>query len=140
MRLFNQFLLFLLTIFPSTLIANEHKVGDVSIHYSAFTSSLLSAETAKKYNIKRSGKTGILNISVIKNNQSVFANIFGHAKNILGQLKELAFKEIKQGNAIYYIAEFSFNNAEEIIFDLNIQPEKTGNLIPLKFKQQLFYD
>lgn len=120
--------------------ANEQTVGDVTIHYSAFNSALISAEVAAQYGITRSAKTGVLNISVLKNNKSVFANVFGHGKNLLGQLKELGFKEIKEDQAIYYIATFNFANAEKLIFDLQIQAEKAGKLLPLKFKQTLYID
>ena len=118
--------------------ANEHRVGDITIHYSAFNSSLISAEVATQYGIRRSGQTGIINISVIDNGKPVVANIFGHAKNLLGQLKNLSFKEIKEDKAIYYIATFSFRNDEKLTFDLQVQPQKTGKLIPLQFKQTLF--
>jgi hypothetical protein len=118
--------------------ANEHRVGDITIHYSAFNSSLISAEVATQYGIRRSGQTGIINISVIDNGKPVVANIFGHAKNLLGQLKNLSFKEIKEDKAIYYIATFSFRNDEKLTFDLQVQPQKTGKLMPLQFKQTLF--
>ncbi len=138
------FLTIIVSIFSgmvsSATFSNEHKVGDVTIHYNAFNSSLISAEVATLYKITRSGQTGIINISVMKNEKPVIANIFGHGKNLAGQLKELAFKEIKEENAIYYVATFIFRSGEDLIFDLQVQPEKSGVLIPLKFKQQLYID
>lgn len=128
------------TLVSSATFENEHKVGDVTIHYNVFNSSRISAEVASLYGITRSGQTGLINISVIKNEKPVIANIFGHGKNLAGQLKSLAFKEIKEENAIYYIATFTFRSAEDLIFELQVQPEKSGILIPLKFKQQLFID
>jgi hypothetical protein len=120
--------------------ANEQKVGDVTIHYNAFNSSAISAEVASQYGIRRSGQTGIVNISVIKNGKPVVANIFGNARNLIGQLKSLAFKEIKEDKAVYYIATFTFRSDEKITFELQVQPDKQGILMPLQFKQALFVD
>lgn len=133
------FAIFLFTLFSHLSLANEHIIGNVTIHYNALSTSSIPAEVATQYQLTRSKRTGIVNIAVMKNNKAVIANIFGHGKNLTGQLKELAFKEIKEGDAIYYIASFSFNNAEKINFDLQVQPEKTGKLISLPFKKQLFY-
>lgn len=128
----------LLFVFSFPATANQHTVGDVTIHYNALNSALISPEVASQYGITRSGRTAIVNISVMKNDKPVVANIFGHGKNLTGQLKELAFKEIKEEEAIYYIATLTFSNAEKLSFDLQVQAEKAGALIPLQFKQQLF--
>ncbi|MGX5172921.1 DUF4426 domain-containing protein [Aliikangiella sp. IMCC44653] len=124
----------------SSPAANEFKINDVTIYYSAVNTSLIPPSVAAQYGIKRSGRIGLVNIAVKKNDQAVIANIFGHGKNLTGQLKELAFKEIKEDKAIYYIATYTFNNAEKVTFDLQIQPEKNGRLIPLQFKQALYIE
>lgn len=130
-------LLIALTVI-SPVYANQHSVGDVTIHYNALNTASIPAEVASKYNISRGARTGMVNITVMKNNQPVIANIFGHGRNLASQLKELAFKEIKEEDAIYYIATFTFNDQETVIFDLQIRPEKQGILIPLQFKQQMY--
>lgn len=128
----------ILLLCPHLTQANQHSIGDTTIHYNALNSALIPAEVAAQYGITRSNRNGLVNISVIKSGKPVIANIFGHATNLAGQFKELAFKEVKEEKAIYYIATFSFSNAEKVNFDLQIQAEKQGLLIPLKFKQQLF--
>jgi hypothetical protein len=126
----------LLVALPSQ--ANEHRVGDITIHYNALSSSLIPAEVAAQYQLTRSGRIGLVNITVMKNDIPVIANIFGHGKNLTGQLKELAFKEIKEESVVYYIATFDYTSGEHLSFDLKIQAEKKGQLIPLQFKQQLY--
>ncbi len=130
--------LLILGLVCSSGLANEHQVDDVTIYYNAFNSVSIPAEVASQYSITRSNKVGIINISVLKDGKAVIANIFGHGKNLVGQLKALSFKEIKEDQAIYYIATFNFTSQEKITFDLKVQPGKEGNLIPLQFKQQLF--
>lgn len=133
------FVLSIVTLLSSTVsFANEQTVGDITIHYNALSSSNIPAEVASQYGINRSGRTAIVNIAVQKKGKPVIANIFGHGKNLAGQLKELAFKEIKEEKAIYYIATFTFSHGEKVSFDLQVQAEKSGKLIPLSFKQELF--
>lgn len=141
----NFFKLMAITFLSSCLLmlnlpasANEHSIGDVTIHYNAFSSTQLPAEVTSKYQLTRSGRVGVINITVMKNEKPVIANIFGHGKNLAGQLRELAFREIREEQAVYYIATFNFTNGEKLRFDLNIQVEKTGVLVPLQFKQQMF--
>lgn len=126
-------------------IANEHTVGEFTVHYSLVNSSMLEPKVATQYGIKRSKNIALLNISIIKKSDEemgtpVIANVFGNGKNLIGQLKELAFKEVKEENAIYYLATFAIRHGERLSFDLQVQPEKQGKLIPIKFKQEVFAD
>ncbi len=137
------FLLSLLLSIALPIQAEQHTVGDFTVHYSLINSSFLQPEVATQYGIKRSKNIGMLNISVIKKSDSemgtpVISNVFGSGKSLSGQFKELAFKEIKEENAIYYIATFAIGNGERLSFDLKVQPEKQGKLIPIKFKQQVY--
>jgi len=120
--------------------ANVHTIGDITIHYNALSSANIPAEVAAAYKIRRSGRTGLVNITVMKNGKPVIANIFGNGKNLTGQLKALAFKEIREEQAVYYIATFTFSNGEKLSFDLQVQPERKGKLIQLNFKQELYVD
>jgi len=143
----------LLSLFPlaifllsSSLVNSaEHTFENYTVHYSLLNSSFIQPEIATQYGIKRSKNIALLNISVLRKETSdkdtpVISNIFGHGKNLLGQLKELSFKEIKEVNAIYYIATFPINNGERLSFDLQVQPNKKGKLIPIVFKEQVFVD
>ena len=143
--LLNLFPVALLFLFSSTLLANEHTVGEYTVHYNLLNTSFIEPKIATQYSIKRSKNIGMLNISVMKKSDSgketaVISNIFGHGASLAGQVKSLAFKEIKEAEAIYYIATFSISDRERLSFDLQVQPEKAGKLIPLKFKKQVFVD
>ena len=136
--------LLLASVFLSTpLKADVHTVGEYTVHYSLLNTSFLEAKVATQYGIRRSKNIALLNISVIKKSKeefgsAVISNIFGSGKNLVGQLKELAFKEVKEDKAIYYLATFAISNGERLSFDIKVQPEKKGKLIPIKFKQQVF--
>ena len=143
--LLNLFPLAILLLFSCQLAANEHKVGEYTVHYNLLNSSFIQPKIATQYGIRRSKNIAMLNISVIKKSDNgagaaVISNIFGHGASLAGQVKSLAFKEIKEADAIYYIATFPISDRERLSFDLQIQPEKVGKLIPLKFKKQVYVD
>jgi len=71
---------------------------------------------------------GMLNISVLKNPgddqlpKPRIAKVTGSLKNLIGQSKSLEFKEIKETNAVYYIATFRFDEEEVYRINLQVQP------------------
>jgi hypothetical protein len=132
-----------ISIISSMVNAEQHSVGEYTVHYSLINSSFLEAKVATQYGLKRSKNIALLNISVIQNpdtpqSTAVISNVFGNGVSLAGQMKQLAFREIKDGDAIYYLATFPINNGERLSFDLQVQPLKQGKIIPIKFKQQVF--
>ncbi len=118
-------------------------VGNFDIHYMAFGSTFLTPTIAKTYNIKRSQYTGIVNITVLdnrlKNKPSMPVKIEGVAKNILDSHVNLEFKEIREGDAIYYIAEVPYRDDGTIHFDIDINHGKELHT-SVKFKQKFYVE
>ena len=50
----------------------------------------------------------------------------------------LEFQEIREGPAIYYIAEFKFINEEWRFFEVDFRPEGADETYTFKFKHQLY--
>ncbi|MCG7499021.1 DUF4426 domain-containing protein [Vibrio sp. Of7-15] len=118
-------------------------IDSIDVHYSAFTSTFLTPEVAKAYRIKRSKYSAVLNISVLDNSDpeksAVPANITGTAKNLVGQIKQLHFREIRDGNAIYYITEVPFTDQEDYTFKVKVAAGKKGNG-EVRFDQKFYVD
>jgi hypothetical protein len=116
--------------------------GEYTIHYIAVNSSFINPEIAEQYDIVRSPRNAFLNISVIKNTNgfgtAVNADISGEKANLLGQNLAIDFIEITEGTAIYYIGQFEFSNAENLRFNIEIQPENSGPVYPLSWSSQLY--
>jgi hypothetical protein len=121
---------------------NMKKLGSMNVHYMAIGSTFFTPEIAKAYGITRSRYNGLVNISVLdnsqKNNPAKSVSITGKAKNNLGQFKELEFSEVKEGNAIYYLAQVNYNNEETLHFDIMINDGKEKQ--QLKFSQKFYID
>ncbi|GLX77038.1 hypothetical protein tinsulaeT_03780 [Thalassotalea insulae] len=121
---------------------NMKKLGTMNVHYMAISATFLTPEIAKAYNIERSRYNGLVNISVLDNtktgNPAKTVTITGNAKNLVGQSKPLEFVEVKEGSAIYYLAQVSYHNEETIVFNLTISDGKESH--PLEFSQKFYVD
>lgn len=127
---------------PLRAAENSKRLGDYEVHYNAFNSSTLSAEVAKQYQITRGANQGVLNVAVRSGEgmaaKGVKASLSGKVRNLLGQSVTLNFKEVREGDAIYYLAVFRFEDQDHLNFDLTVQPEGSTTSYPLQFMQQLY--
>ncbi len=138
--------LLVLTLFifgANATAENSREFGDYVIHYNAFRSDTLEPEIAKNYNLKRRNNRIVINIAILKKimnttGKPVAAEVNGHASNLTGQLKSLDFNEIREGTAIYYLAEVKVSDGEFLKFDLKITPEGEQHAARLKFDKRFF--
>ncbi|MBC3450711.1 DUF4426 domain-containing protein [Pseudomonas mosselii] len=110
--------------------------GDVTVHYSAFTSSMLQPATAQATGLIRSKNQGVLNITVLKADKPSIAVVSGTVKDLTGRSSPLSFKQIKEQDAIYYLAQFEIQQPETVTFDINV--ETGGVSHKLSFNQEVF--
>lgn len=116
----------------------KQKLGDWDVHYIAFNSTFLTPQVAKATNLSRNKNNAIINISVLESQtqQAQAVQIGGIARNLLGQQRDLVFREVKDGDAIYYIAVMPFRNEEQYRFSLDIRQGNTRQ--QLNFEQKLY--
>jgi len=122
--------------FSNTANAEQKQtLGNWDVHYSAFTSTFLSPQVASTYGITRSASKGVLNISVLdkKTQAPQELEVTGQVVNPLGQVQSLEFQKITEAEAVYYITQFDYTNAETLRFTINIGNEQT-----LKFNQEFW--
>lgn len=135
-------LLFTLLVVNTSFAENMKKLGSMNVHYMAIGSTFFTPEIASMYGITRSRYNGLINISVLDNSKAGHpaktVAISGQAKNNLGQFKPLAFQEVKEGDAIYYLAQVNYNNEETLHFTLKINDGKEQQT--LKFSQKFYVD
>jgi hypothetical protein len=129
---------------PQTAAAEQSKTfGDYTVHYSAFSTDILTPEVAKSYRIQRSKNRALLNISVLKKlmgttGQPVKADVKATATNLSAQLRELDVRELAEHGAVYYIAQTAVNNEETLRYDVSITPEGETAPFNFSFEQQFF--
>ncbi|MGF1747212.1 DUF4426 domain-containing protein [Vibrio cionasavignyae] len=134
--------LLVLLVFSTAGYAGQYKtIKDAEVHYVVFNSTFLTPEVARSYGLKRNDTIAIVNVSVLDRaslgKPAMSAEITGEAKNLIGQTKTLDFKEIKEGDAIYYLAQFSITNEERYQFTIDVDAGMKGRG-PISFSQQLY--
>lgn len=112
----------------SLLAENSTKVGGYTIHHNALTTDLLTPEIANAYHIRRSSNRGMLNVSVVKDvpdttGRPVRAWVSAKAQNLRGQVRYIPMREIREGEAIYYIGHFLVEHRENINFEIKVTPD-----------------
>ena len=132
--------------FPFNAFAEKSlNFGDYVVHFNAFRSDQLTPDIAKAYQLTRRNNRMVVNITVLKRTSEgktlpTKANVTGFASNLTGQVKNLKFREIHDGNAIYYLAQDQISNRETLKFDIKAVPEGETISAKIKFKQQFFTD
>lgn len=128
-------------LFSSTVLAEQKKsLGKWDVHYMAVNSTFFPAEVARAYDIVRSRNNMLINVSVLDKNsqQAQSVAMSGIARNLIGTTSELEFKEVVDGDAIYYLAVLPFRDEEHYRFDIKIM--QGNNQQTLKFEQKLYKD
>ncbi len=115
------------------------------IVYSAFNSSFISPEVAATYHIIRGKDRGLVNIAVLKTGADVNiggkpALVTGYVSNILGQRQQLAFVEVNEGTATYYLAPFRFQNEDFMTFKIRVQQDPDKPADELSFQRTFYRD
>lgn len=132
-------LVVLLLTGSSTQAEIKKTLGKWDVHYIAFNSTFLTPEVAKAYGIVRSENNTLINISIIdrQSGEAQHAQLSGFARNLIGTTINLDFKEVKEGEAIYYLATLSTSDEEHFRFVIDIQQGR--NQQQLKFEQKVYH-
>ena len=133
--------LVLLTLCLSLPAVAERKqsFGELDVHYIAFNSGFLQPDIAAASGLVRSKTLGVVNISVLKAGQATTAQVGGEVKDLVGRSHPLTFKQINEGSAIYYLAQFPFSQREMLRFTINLTgPDGVAHIF--NYDQEYFPD
>lgn len=119
--------------------------GSHVIYFNALTTDFLEPEIARANNITRSKSRAMVNVAIHKKNSDgsktpVSASLNDKVTNLTGQLKNVDWRKINEGTAIYYIGLINVANGETLIFDLEPVPEGQDESIAVRFQHRFFSD
>ena len=124
-----------------TIAQQSEMFGPFELHYSVVNTTFLDPEVAARYGITRGKKRGILNLAVREHvadgTEPRTMALKGRTWDLI-QNQFLEFKEIREGQAIYYIAEFKFINEEWRFFNVDFRPEGADQTYTFELKHQLY--
>lgn len=135
----------ILTLFSGVSHAGSKDFGEYIVQWSVFPSTFLTPEIAKENGLNRSRSIGVVNIAIMTEADNggmhtVSGQVEGKALNDIQQPKFLAFRRIQEGDAVYFIAEYQYANAELMTFQVTARPTGAGNDLPIRFSHTLFND
>ena len=133
----------LLFAFVATAHAQQsERFGPYELHYSVLNSTFITPEVASQYGLTRGKKKGLINLAV---REHVEVGTEGRPMLLKAKTWDLTqrtdfleFKEVREGDAIYYIAQFDFINEEWRFFEVYFRPEGGNETYTFKFKHQLY--
>lgn len=134
-----------LFLFSGSVFAESKTFGNYTVHYIAVNSTFLTPEIAAQYKIVRSARRAFLNIAVLRNNTDgsttpVAAKVEGGKRNLMQQTGDIDFAEVREGEAIYYIGQFDFSNAEIVRFSVQVTPQGESAAQTIEWSTQLYSD
>lgn len=137
--------LLIVTLSPHALAEKSLDFGNYTVYFNAFRSDSLTPEIARAYQLTRRNNRMVVNITVRKRNADgktspTKAKITGFASNLSSQIKNLNFREINDGEAIYYLAQAQVSHRETLKFDIKATPAGETITAKIKFKQQFYTD
>jgi hypothetical protein len=125
--------------FSTNVLAEQKQtLGDWEVHYIVVNSTFFEPKIARQYGIQRSQFNALLNISVLNKDSKAAQSVAltGNATNLLGTSKKLSFKEIKEGDAIYYLAQIPFRHKEKYRIEVDL---RLGNTLEkLTFNHEFY--
>ena len=133
-------------VLAGSAIAEQFETfGDYTIHYSVFTTDVLSEEIAKSYGIARSKNRALLNISILKKEMGasgtpIHAAVKVTATNPSAQLRELEVRELEEPGAVYYLAETGVKHGEVLTYKVEVTPSGDSTPYNFSFQQQFVTD
>jgi hypothetical protein len=137
-----QVALFALALLPGLVEAQQSQTfGPFELHYSVVNTTFLDPKIAATYGITRGEKRAILNLAVrerLTDGSAARAMALQGRTWDLIQNQALEFREIREGESIYYIAEFPFINEEWRFFEIDFRPAGADQTYTFQFKHQLY--
>jgi hypothetical protein len=122
--------------------ANEVEFDRYVVHYTVVNTTFLSPEVASAYNLRRSSNRALVNVVIMKREgngiETVPGNVSGQAVNLNRQVRRLSFREVRDGDAFYHLAEVPVRPGEVLDFDLRVTAQDSDEVMPVRFRQTFY--
>lgn len=129
-----------------TAAEQMQRFGDYEVHYSVVPTRFIPAEVARVYKLSRGSNRMMLNISVRKRTpedpahetKAQAAFVTGQRNDLIRPI-DLDFREVREQDAVYYLADFLVINEELSHFDVQVTlPD--GQSFDVKFVKKMYID
>jgi hypothetical protein len=137
-------LILALCLGTGTALANEVNFDSHVVYYNVINTTFLSPEVARAYEVRRSSNRALANVAIMERGDSgmkpATAAVTGKVVNLNQQVRSLQFREIRDGDAIYHLAELPVRGGEVLDFRIHIAVEGRPEPMEVNFRQTFFAD
>ena len=139
-------LLAVLALLPAlpALAENSIRSGELVVHYNAVPTTRLAPDVARQYGITRSANRALVNISIRQGtpgaDRAVPGKVSVAATNLNGQRSVLRVREVRESNAIYYLAEARVSGHDTLNFEVEVTAEGASAPVKASFRQEFFVE
>ncbi|MEO8445737.1 MAG: DUF4426 domain-containing protein [Gammaproteobacteria bacterium] len=128
---------------PAT--SSSRDFGSYVLYFNAILTDSLTPEVARSYNIVRSPNRALVNISILKKAEGttdvpVAGTVTAQAVNLNGQFKDLSLREVREGEAIYYIGDVAVTGDETLLITVDATPANETTPLSVRFQRQFVAD
>lgn len=121
---------------------NSTHAPPFTVHYNALPTTMVAPDIARRHGITRSANRALLNVAVTQGPRAaesvaVTARVEAVAINPAGQRQTLRLREVRDRDAIYYLAEARIDERDTIDFELVVTPEG-GPSISARYRQEFW--
>jgi hypothetical protein len=120
---------------------NSLRVDEFVLHWSAIPTTTLTPEIAKQAGVTRSANRLLVNVAVRRGepgaDTAAPARVAIAMTNLAGQRELLAVREVREGDAIYYLAEATIAGEDRLTFEIEALPAG-GRPMRATFRQDFF--
>lgn len=134
----------LLALFLSTgsAQASEVEFDRYVVHYSVVNTTFLTPDVARAYQLRRSSSRALVNIVIMKRDgddfESVPGRVSGKTINLNRQVRNLRFREVRDGDAYYHLAEVPVRPGEVLDFQLRVSATGDDEIMPVNFRRAFY--
>ncbi|SDU29064.1 DUF4426 domain-containing protein [Halopseudomonas salegens] len=123
---------------------SPQRFGDLIVYHNTFNSSYLQPDIAAQAGLTRGPTHGVLNLLVQKKTDDgpvpVDARVDGTVTNLLQQSTPLRFIRIQEGEAVYFLANYTAAQRGLLRFELTIQESEGAPVHTVRFQQEFHPD
>jgi hypothetical protein len=125
---------------PFAQAEQKQQLGPYEAHFVVVNTTFFSEEIASRYDVTRGRDRALVNVSFLdESGTPVSVTLTGTITNLLSQVQPLDFREVREGPAIYYLAEIRHTDRETLRFRIQVVTPD-GRERELAFQQQMFWD
>lgn len=123
-------------------VVTDQIFGDYRVVFSAFNSSFVQPDVAAQYNITRGRNRGLVNVALVEGERTTgrAAVVEGTVTDLMSRRRTLEFFEVREGDAVYYLAPFTFSQEDPLTFNINVRAEQGGAAMPVTFRRTFYRD